>query len=81
MHDEAETWSNGPGFFYPEHSHPYHKKLTCLKGSITFTVHGKNDVFEVVLKPGDVLELPPGTLHSALVGEQGCTCSEVHTNP
>jgi quercetin dioxygenase-like cupin family protein len=66
------TWSNEPGFAYGEHQHPYHKVLYCLDGSITFnTPQG-----EVPMGPGDRLDLPPGTTHSATVGTSGVTCME-----
>ena len=29
-------WSNGPGDTYPPHSHPYHKVILVVEGSITF---------------------------------------------
>ena len=68
----AETWSNQPGFVYGEHDHPYHKVLFCVEGSITF--HTPNG--DVELGPGDRLELPPATSHSATVGPGGVTCME-----
>jgi len=71
------TWSNGPGAVYDPHSHPYHKTLLCLKGSIEFTIEGEKGTV-IRLKAGDILELPPGTVHSARVGPQGVTCSEEH---
>lgn len=67
-----QTWSNQPGFVYGEHQHQYHKVLFCLAGSITFhTPDGDN-----ALTPGDRLDLPPGTPHSATVGQSGVTCME-----
>jgi quercetin dioxygenase-like cupin family protein len=33
---------------------------------------------DVRMKAGDVLELPPGTVHSAVVGPDGVECSEAH---
>ena len=66
------TWSNAPGYFYSEHQHPYHKVLYCTSGSIVFqTPNG-----DVRLGPGDRLDLPPGTPHSATVGPEGVTCME-----
>ncbi|MFQ5522247.1 MAG: cupin domain-containing protein [Acidimicrobiia bacterium] len=66
------AWSNEAGFYYPQHSHPYHKVLYCIAGAITFhTGEGA-----VVLRPGDRLDLPPGTVHSATVGPEGVTCME-----
>lgn len=67
-----QTWSNEPGFVYGEHDHPYHKVLFCIDGSITFhTPDG-----DIELGPGDRLDLPPRTRHSATVGQSGVTCME-----
>ncbi len=66
------VWSNQAGFYYPEHSHPYHKVLFCIAGSITF--HTREG--DVQLRPGDRLDLPAGTAHSATVGPEGVTCME-----
>lgn len=69
---EPSTWSNGPGFRYASHTHPYHKVLYCVSGSITFhTPDGDTN-----LAAGDRLDLPPGTPHSATVGSDGVTCME-----
>ena len=76
----TETWSNGPGAVYAPHAHPYRKTLTCLEGSITFTVHEGAASREVRMKAGDVLDLAPGAVHSAVVGPKGATCSEVHAS-
>jgi len=69
---DPATWSNGPGFTYPEHRHPYHKVLFCIRGSITFHTDGG----DISLQPGDRLDLPPNTLHGATVGPDGVTCME-----
>ncbi len=75
MRDEGLSprwWSNGPGDVYAAHEHGYHKVLYCAKGSITFaTPAGRYE-----LAPGDRLELPAGTPHSAVVGVAGVECVE-----
>ena len=74
---EAEgcyAWSNGPGDRYAPHSHGYEKILYCTAGSITFVLEADGRRLE--LKPGDRMVLPPGTVHSAVVGPAGCTCVE-----
>ena len=71
-------WSNGPGDRYGAHSHPYDKVLYCARGSIRFDVHASGESFE--LQPGDRLDIPPGTSHSALVGPEGATCVEAARN-
>jgi quercetin dioxygenase-like cupin family protein len=68
------TWSNGPGFWYPVHDHPYQKIIVVLKGSITFYLPA--DKREMAMKTGDRLEVPPRTAHSAQVGPRGVTCLE-----
>ncbi|HKB18664.1 MAG TPA: cupin domain-containing protein [Candidatus Dormibacteraeota bacterium] len=70
------SWSNGPGDRYAAHSHTFEKVLYCVDGSITFVLEGDGRRLE--LKPGDRMELPAGTVHSAVVGPGGCTCIEGH---
>jgi len=67
-------WSNGPGEAYSGHSHAYHKVLFCLRGSITFRLSETGEKIE--LRPGDRLDIEPGTMHSAVVGPEGVTCVE-----
>ena len=67
-------WSNGPGDRYASHSHTYHKVLYCARGSIRFTLEATGEAID--LAPGDRLDLPPGTAHSAVVGPEGVTCVE-----
>jgi quercetin dioxygenase-like cupin family protein len=71
---QPRWWSNGPGDRYGGHSHPYHKVLYCARGSIRFTSERTGEHYE--LEPGDRLDLPPGTPHSAVVGTDGVTCVE-----
>lgn len=67
-------WSNGPGFRYATHSHGYDKVLYCASGSITFRLEPTGR--ELELGPGDRLEIPAGTAHSAVVGPYGVSCAE-----
>ena len=68
----ARWWSNGPGYTYGWHDHPYHKVLYCAEGSITFHLRDG----DVELRAGDRLDLDPGTEHAATVGRTGVTCVE-----
>jgi quercetin dioxygenase-like cupin family protein len=70
------AWSNAPGDRYSAHTHAYDKLLYCLRGSITFDLPQSNESIE--LRAGDRLELPKGTLHSAVVGSNGVLCCEAH---
>jgi mannose-6-phosphate isomerase-like protein (cupin superfamily) len=65
-------WSNGPGDTYDWHDHPYHKVLFCSEGSIVFHLRDGDQE----LRPGDRLDIEPGTEHSATVGPAGVTCVE-----
>jgi len=48
----------------------------CMVGSIVFGLADRAEAFE--LQPGDRLDLPAGTKHDALVGDEGVTCLEAH---
>lgn len=69
---EPHWWGNSPGDRYGWHSHGYHKALFCARGSIVF--HTRSGDFE--LRPGDRLDVPPGTDHAATVGPDGVECVE-----
>ena len=73
---QSYRWSNGPGDFYPEHSHAYHKVIYVLEGSIKFGLPDSEQA--VVLNSGDRLDLPPNTIHNAVVGPDGVVCMEAH---
>ena len=72
--DSCYAWSSGPGTVYGTHAHAYRKILYCVRGSIRFDLVESGKAIEV--EPGDRLELPPGTLHAAIVGPGGVTCIE-----
>jgi quercetin dioxygenase-like cupin family protein len=74
---EVRWWSNGPGDTYGWHDHPYHKVLFCAEGSIVF--HTRDG--DVELRPGDRLDIEPGTEHAATVGADGVSCVEAPGTP
>lgn len=56
-----------PGTRFPEHEHDVDKINGVLSGRFRFEAGGE----EVVLEPGDRLEIPKGTRHAAeVVGEE-----------
>ena len=69
-------WSNAPGDVYAAHTHPFHKVIYVLAGSITFSLPALGE--QITLQPGDRLDLPPGVVHSAVVGPGGVACLEAH---
>jgi len=71
-------WSNAPGEVYGAHSHPFHKIIYVLQGSITFILPDAGE--QVTLGSGDRLDLPANLVHEAEVGQQGVICFEAHKN-
>lgn len=71
---DVHAWSNAPGDRYGAHSHAYTKILYCTEGSIDFIL--ERDGRTIHLEPGDRMELPAGTVHSAVVGPRGVACIE-----
>lgn len=69
-------WANDPGDTYGIHSHPYHKVLIVVRGSITWILPDLNQ--EIETQAGDRLDLPRHTRHGARVGPSGVTCLEAH---
>lgn len=56
-----------PGTFFPQHSHSIDKMDAVLSGRFRIVVEGR----EVMLKAGDILAVPRGTVHSAeVIGDE-----------
>jgi quercetin dioxygenase-like cupin family protein len=72
----VSEWSNGPGYKYAPHSHPYQKILFCVDGSIVFHVNDR----DVRLSAGDRTMIEAGVEHSATVGASGVRCAEAHVS-
>ena len=73
---QGYQWSNAPGDRYGAHSHPFYKVIYVIQGSITFDLAEESE--QVHMEAGDRLDLPPGVVHSVLVGPQGVLCLEAH---
>jgi quercetin dioxygenase-like cupin family protein len=71
----TERWQAEPIEVFEPHVHDYDKTLWCAEGSIMFEILG--NVYS--LQPGDVLELPALTMHSAQAGMSGCVCYEARS--
>jgi quercetin dioxygenase-like cupin family protein len=50
-----------PGYVAPNHTHPGEEIVYVLEGTLEYQIDGKL----VTAKPGDVLFVPAGTVHSA----------------
>jgi quercetin dioxygenase-like cupin family protein len=66
------SWSNRANYFHEAHSHDYDKVLYCVQGEVTFHMSGG----DIVLHPGQRLDIPAGTRHAATVGPDGVKCME-----
>ena len=73
---EPVSWSNGPNDRYAAHDHGYDKVIVVASGSIAFGLPDRSEVVE--LRIGDRLDLPAGTSHDAVVGQDGVNCLEAH---
>ena len=73
---EPTSWSNGPNDRYAAHDHDYDKVIVVASGSIAFGLPDRSEV--VKLRVGDRLDLPAGTSHDAVVGQDGVSCLEAH---
>jgi quercetin dioxygenase-like cupin family protein len=66
-------WTGAPREEYPVHGHGYHKILFVLSGTITFEDEERKTYH---MKPGDRLDIEPGTEHAATAGPVGVECME-----
>ena len=51
-----------PGYLAPRHTHPGEEIIYVLEGTLEYYIEGKPPV---TVKPGEVLFVPAGTIHSA----------------
>jgi quercetin dioxygenase-like cupin family protein len=63
------VWSDGPGAYYSEHTHPTVTAHIILDGEMDLTMQGKT----YHLKAGDRCDVPANTIHTAKMGPKGCT--------
>jgi uncharacterized cupin superfamily protein len=62
------VWQDGPGAFYPDHTHPTETAHIILAGEMTLTQDGQTHTYRV----GDRVDVPAGAVHSAKMGPHGC---------
>lgn len=64
---ENELYADRPGTKYGRHKHPFEDFIVIVSGKMKIIT----DKSEWMLKPGDRLDLPPNTFHSAeMVGKE-----------
>jgi mannose-6-phosphate isomerase-like protein (cupin superfamily) len=66
------SWSNRANHLYEAHSHNYDKVLYCVEGEVTFHMSDG----DILLHPGQRVDIPAGTRHAATVGPHGVECME-----
>ncbi len=64
---ESFYWCDRPDEEYPKHYHLGEVRITMNFGEVTFCLENE----EKVVKTGEILILPPKTIHSAKAGPQG----------
>lgn len=69
---EVMRWEGESHKPYAPHRHGRTKTLWCAKGEIVFHVNGN----DIILRAGDQMILPSGTVHSADAGPDGVVCYE-----
>ncbi|HEV2499422.1 MAG TPA: cupin domain-containing protein [Terriglobia bacterium] len=72
LRDEGFTttyvWQDGPGAFYPDHTHSTLTAHVILEGSMILTCQGVTHTYQ----SGDRADVPAETIHSARMGLAGC---------
>lgn len=63
------VWQDGPGAFYPDHTHSVETAHVVLEGEMTLTCNGVTDTYTAGQRAPDV---PAGAVHSARMGPRGC---------
>jgi quercetin dioxygenase-like cupin family protein len=62
------VWEDGPGVFYPDHTHATVTAHIILGGEMTVTSQRKTETY----KAGDRFDVPAHAVHSARMGAKGC---------
>jgi len=72
LHEEGflhtYVWQDGPNAFYPDHTHPVETAHIILDGEMKLTQGGETHTYGV----GERCDVPPGAVHAAKMGPQGC---------
>ena len=61
-------WEDGPGVFYPSHTHPIETAHIVIHGEMTITCDGGTKTY----KTGERFDVPANTVHAAKMGPKGC---------
>jgi mannose-6-phosphate isomerase-like protein (cupin superfamily) len=62
------VWQDGPNACYPDHTHPEETAHIILTGEMILSMAGQSQTY----RQGERCDVPPGAVHSAQMGPQGC---------
>lgn len=62
------VWEDGPGAFYPDHTHAGITAHVILDGEMALKMNGTSRTY----RAGERCDVPAGATHSAKIGPQGC---------
>ena len=62
------VWQDGPGAYYPDHTHLTETAHIILEGEMTLTTADATRTY----KAGERCDVPAGAVHSAKMGPRGC---------
>jgi len=62
------VWQDGPGAFYPDHTHSMTTAHVVLEGEMTLASEGETRAYTA----GERCDVPADAVHSARMGPQGC---------
>jgi len=62
------VWEDRPNAHYPDHIHLQETAHIILAGEMTLTLAGQSKTY----RAGERCDVPPGAIHSARIGHQGC---------
>ena len=62
------VWQDGPGAYYPDHTHSMTTAHVILDGEMTLTSEGQTRTY----KAGERCDVAANAVHSARMGPEGC---------
>ncbi len=72
---EPNEESFPPSTVLPDHRHPFDEVRMVISGSLFLNINGN----QLLLRPGDRIEIPANTKHSKSVeGNESCICVVAH---
>ncbi len=64
------VWEDSPKTIYKRHKHEGKSSIYILQGEVKMTFENNESI---LLRKGELLEVPQNIFHTAIVGQDGCT--------